>query len=109
MADASAISLRGLRKSYGNKVVLDGVDLEVRAGEIFGYIGPDGAGKGTTIKSLIGLLPEYEGEVRVAGLDPRADPVAVKRRIGYVAENATLFEPLTVAEFLLFVGRMHGL
>jgi ABC-2 type transport system ATP-binding protein len=109
MDGAPAISLRGLRKSYGSKVVLDGIDLDVRAGEIFGYIGPNGAGKSTTIKILIGLLPEYEGEVRVAGLDPRADPVAVKRRIGYVAENATLFEPLTVAEFLRFVGRMHGL
>jgi ABC-2 type transport system ATP-binding protein len=107
--DGPAISLRGLRKAYGPKVVLDGIDLEVRRGEILGYIGPNGAGKSTTIKVLIGLLPEFEGEVRVAGFDPRREPLEVKRRIGYVAENATLFEPLTVAEFLLFVGRMHGL
>jgi ABC-2 type transport system ATP-binding protein len=104
-----ALRLSGLRKRYGDRVVLDGIDLEIPRGTILGYIGPNGAGKSTTVKILCGLLPNFEGEVRVLGLDPRADPVAVKRRIGYVPENAHLFEPLTVAEFLLLVGRLHGL
>ena len=104
-----AISLRGLAKSFGSKVVLDGIDLDVRAGEILGYVGPNGAGKSTTIKILLGLLPEFDGEVRVAGFDPRREPLEIKKRVGYVAENAILFEPMTVAEFLLFVGRVHGL
>jgi len=82
------LELKGLRKSYGGRVVLDGIELAVERGTILGYIGPNGAGKSTTVKILCGLLPEFEGEVRVLGLDPRADPVAVKRRIGYVPENA---------------------
>jgi len=104
-----AIELTGLRKSFGSRTVLDGIDLAVERGTILGYIGPNGAGKSTTVKILCGLMPEFAGEVRVLGLDPRADPVAVKRRIGYVPENALLFEQLTVAEFLLLTGRLHGL
>jgi ABC-2 type transport system ATP-binding protein len=104
-----AIELRGLRKTFGDRVVLDGIDLVVERGTILGYIGPNGAGKSTTVKILCGLLPSFDGEVRVLGLDPRADPLAVKRKIGYVPENAVLYELLTVAEFLLLVGRLHGL
>ena len=109
MQNDTAISFRGLRKSFGRKVVRDSIDLDVRAGEIIGYVGPNGAGKSTTIKILLGLMPEYEGEVRVAGLDPKTEPLEIKRRVGYVAENAILYEPMTVVEFLLFVGRIHGL
>jgi len=104
-----ALELKGLRKSYGSRAVLDGIDLAVERGTILGYIGPNGAGKSTTVKILCGLLPDYAGEVRVLGLDPRADALAVKRKIGYVPENAILFEQLTVAEFLLLVGRLHAL
>ncbi|HTF88830.1 MAG TPA: ABC transporter ATP-binding protein [Planctomycetota bacterium] len=105
----NAIELRGLRKSYGERSVLDGIDLVLARGSILGYIGPNGAGKSTTVKILCGLMPDFEGEVRVLGLDPRADPLAVKRKIGYVPENAVLYELLTVAEFLLLVGRLHGM
>ena len=104
-----AVELKGLRKSFGARVVLDGIDLALERGTILGYIGPNGAGKSTTVKILCGLTPTFEGEVRVLGLDPRADPLAVKRKIGYVPENAVLYELLTVAEFLLLVGRLHGL
>jgi ABC-2 type transport system ATP-binding protein len=106
---APAIEMRGLRKAFGSRTVLDGIDLAVERGSVLGYIGPNGAGKSTTVKILCGLTPSFQGDVRVAGLDPRADPVAVKRRIGYVPENAVLFELLTVAEYLLLVGRLHGL
>jgi ABC-2 type transport system ATP-binding protein len=106
---AVAISFRGLSKRFGDKLVLDGIDLEVRAGEIVGYVGPNGAGKSTTLKILLGITPEFDGEVRIAGFDPKQDALEIKRRVGYVAENAILYEPLTVAEFLLFVGRAHRL
>lgn len=109
MSTEAAISLRGVRKSFDGKVVLDGIELEVRPGEIQGYVGPNGSGKSTTIKILLGMLPDFEGDVRVAGFDVRKDPLEIKRRVGYVAENAVLFEVLTIAEFLLFVGRVHGL
>jgi ABC-2 type transport system ATP-binding protein len=104
-----ALELAGLRQSFGARMVLDGIDLAVERGTILGYIGPNGAGKSTTVKILCGLTPTFEGEVRVLGLDPRADPLAVKRRIGYVPENAALYELLTVGEFLLLVGRLHAL
>jgi len=105
----AVVELRGLRKKFGERVVLEGIDLAVERGTVLGYIGPNGAGKSTTVKILCGLAPEFEGEARVLGLDPRADPLAVKRKIGYVPENAVLYELLTVAEFLLLVGRLHAL
>ena len=109
MAGELAISMRGVRKRFGPKNVLDGIDLDVHAGEIVGYVGPNGSGKSTTIKLLLGILPDFEGEIRVAGFDPRHAALEIKRRVGYVAENAVLYESLTIAEFLLFVGRVYGL
>jgi ABC-2 type transport system ATP-binding protein len=104
-----ALELAGVRKAFGPRTVLDGIDLVIERGTILGYIGPNGAGKTTTVKILCGLMPSFEGQVRVLGLDPRKEPLAVKRRIGYVPENAVLYELLTVAEFLLLAGRLHGL
>jgi ABC-2 type transport system ATP-binding protein len=104
-----AIELRGVAKRYGSKIALAGIDLSVERGTVQGYIGANGAGKSTTVKILMGLLAPFEGEARVAGLDPRADPVGVKRKVGYVPENAVLFETMTVAELLLLVGRLRGL
>ncbi len=105
----ATIVVRGLRKRFGGSDVLAGVDFEVPAGQVFGYIGPNGAGKSTTVKILAGMLVGYEGSVRVAGFDPAAEPIEVKRRIGYVPENASLYEVLTPAEYLLFAGRLHRL
>jgi ABC-2 type transport system ATP-binding protein len=104
-----AIEARGLRKRFGNNAVLDGIDVAVEPGRILGYIGPNGAGKSTTVKILTGLLGAFEGEVRVLGFDPRKEPMEIKRRIGYVPENAILYEQLTIAEYLLFIGRLHDL
>jgi ABC-2 type transport system ATP-binding protein len=103
------ILARGLRKVYAKQVVLKGIDLAVQPGELIGYIGPNGAGKSTTIKILCGLIPEFEGEASVFGLDVRRDAVAIKRKIGYIPENAALYENLTPLEYLLFVGQLHGL
>lgn len=97
------------QREYQTLTAVDSISFTIEPGEMVGYIGPNGAGKSTTVKILTGILVDYEGEVRVAGLDPRQDALEIKRRIGYVPENAHLFESLTVAEHLLLVGRIHGL
>ena len=103
------IVIQNLRKSFGEQVVLNGIDLEVEAGKIIGYIGPNGAGKSTTIKILTGITPDFEGEVRVLGMDVRKDGLEVKRRIGFIPENAALYESLTPMEYLHFVGQLYSL
>lgn len=102
------ISIRNLEKAY-DQPVLKGVNLDVNAGEIVGYIGPNGAGKSTTIKILLGMIPDFSGEVTVLGRDIRTDALEIKRHVGYVPENAALYEVLTPAEFLLFMGRLYGM
>jgi ABC-2 type transport system ATP-binding protein len=104
-----AIQIQALKKTYGGQLVLKGIDLDVFPGEVIGYIGPNGAGKSTTIKVLIGMLNDFAGEVRVLGHDVRTDTLEVKRRIGYVPENAALYEVLTPIEYLLFIGRLYQL
>ncbi|MGB3801458.1 MAG: ABC transporter ATP-binding protein [Lewinella sp.] len=102
-----AIELRGLRKSYYQKPVLFGLDLIVEPGQIVGYIGPNGAGKTTTLRILGGLDNRFDGEVRVLGRDVKKDPLAVKRRIGYLPESADLYDVLTPREFYELVGSLH--
>lgn len=104
-----AIVVRNLRKSYGNKAAVDGVDLEVPRGSFFGFLGPNGAGKSTTIRILTGLIPADSGEVEVLGLAMPAQEMEIKKRIGLVPDESLLFDRLTGAEFLEFVGRMYGL
>ena len=103
------IRLRGLTKSFADKPVLRGIDLDIAPGQILGYIGPNGAGKTTTVKILIGMLDTFGGLAEVCGHNVAADPLAVKRRIGYVPESAALYESLTPMEYLRFVGQLHGL
>lgn len=103
------IEVTGLTKSYDAAPVLTGVDLSVPAGTIHGYLGANGAGKTTTVRILAGLLERDAGSVQVAGVDPREQPLEVRRRIGYLPESAVLYEPMTVAEHLLLVGRLQGL
>lgn len=88
---------------------MDGIDLAVPAGSFYGFLGPNGAGKSTTIKCLTGLLRPDGGWMRILGIDPVADPVAVKKRVGVVPEDLALFDRLTGEETLLFVGQIHGL
>jgi ABC-2 type transport system ATP-binding protein len=103
------ISLQSVHKSYVSKQVLNGINLTIQAGQVIGYIGPNGAGKSTTVKILCGLISDYEGEVMVAGIDIKNDPLAVKRKIGYVPELAELYDVLTPAEFLGFMGELSGM
>ncbi|MGD0776484.1 MAG: ABC transporter ATP-binding protein [Candidatus Solibacter sp.] len=104
-----AILVRDLRKSYGLKAAVDGVDLEVPRGSFFGFLGPNGAGKSTTIRMLTGLIPSDGGTIEILGFKLPEDELEIKKRIGLVPDESLLFDRLSGAEFLEFVGRMYGL
>jgi len=104
-----AVETRGLTRDFGSFRAVDGIDLAVPAGSFYGFLGPNGAGKSTTIKCLTGLLKPTGGSMRILGLDPLADPVAVKRRIGVMPEDLALFDRLSAEETLTFVAQIHGL
>jgi ABC-2 type transport system ATP-binding protein len=104
-----AIKTEKLTRRFGALTAVDGMDLQVEAGQFFGFLGPNGAGKSTTIKMLTGLLAPTSGRMELLGVDFTAHPVEVKRQIGVVPEGMGLFERLTGAEYLRFVGRMYGL
>jgi ABC-2 type transport system ATP-binding protein len=104
-----AILVRDLRKSYGYKAAVDGVDLVVPRGSFFGFLGPNGAGKSTTIRMLTGLIPPDTGSIEILGFRLPEQELEIKRRIGLVPDESLLFDRLTGAEFLEFVGRMYGL
>src|SRR5579885_455836 len=106
---SAAILVRDLRKSYGSVAAVNGVDLEVPRGSFFGFLGPNGAGKSTTIRILTGLIPADSGTVEILGLRLPEDEIEIKKRIGLVPDESLLFDRLTGAEFLEFVGRMYGL
>lgn len=103
---APVITTRNLSKTFTTPV-LTNINLDVRAGEIIGYIGPNGAGKSTTIKILTGIIPDFEGDATILGLDIRKDIIEVKKRIGYIPENAALYETLTPLEYLHFIGQLY--
>jgi ABC-2 type transport system ATP-binding protein len=104
-----AILVRDHRKTYGLKPAVDGVTLEVPSGSFFGFLGPNGAGKSTTIRMLTGLIPPDSGSIEILGYRMPAEELPIKRRIGLVPDESLLFDRLTGAEFLEFVGRMYGL
>jgi ABC-2 type transport system ATP-binding protein len=104
-----AVETRGLTRNFGEFRAVDAIDLRVPAGSLYGFLGPNGAGKSTTIKCLTGLLRPSGGTMRILGIDPIADPVAVKRRTGVVPEDLALFDRLTAGETLEFVAQVHGI
>jgi ABC-2 type transport system ATP-binding protein len=105
----SAISVRGLRKSYGALEAVRGIDFEVQRGEVFGLLGPNGAGKTTTVEILEGYRRRDEGEVEVLGVDPAKAGGDWRERIGVVLQSSAMYETLTVAESLrLFAGYYAG-
>jgi len=104
-----AVELRDLGKRFGAFKAVDGVSLSVEAGEIFGFLGANGAGKSTTIRMLCGLLAPTSGEARVLGIDVARHPEEVKRRIGYMSQRFSLYDDLTVIQNLRFFGGVYGL
>lgn len=108
-AGAPVIVARGVHKHYGLIHAVDGVDLEVRSGELFGLIGHNGAGKSTMFKMMLGLIPLTAGEIRIDGAPvPGSDFRAVRRKVGYLPENVVLYDNLTGAETLDFFARLKG-
>ncbi|WP_295653263.1 ABC transporter ATP-binding protein [uncultured Mucilaginibacter sp.] len=109
MSTTPLIQISNLRKSYGSKQVLKGLTLDIYPGQVIGYIGPNGAGKSTTVKILTGLIPDFEGEVIVDGYSLAQNPLEIKRLMGYVPENAEIYEVLTPMEYLDFIGKLYEL
>ncbi|MFF9297612.1 ATP-binding cassette domain-containing protein [Streptomyces althioticus] len=103
-----AISVSGLRKSFGRTHALDGLDLNVGTGEVHGFLGPNGAGKSTTIRVLLGLLRADSGTAEVLGQDPWRDAVALHRRIAYVPGDVELWPGLTGGEAIDLLARLRG-
>ncbi len=103
------IDARGLVKRFGEKTVVDGFSIQVARGEIYGFLGPNGSGKTTTIRMLCGLLTPDAGEGTCLGLDIRRDSAAIKRQVGYMTQKFSFWEDLSITENLDFVARVYGL
>jgi len=103
------ITARGLIKRYGNAAAVDNIDFSVAKGEIFGLLGPNGAGKTTTILMMLGLTEVSDGEIRVLGHDPMRDPLAVKRRVGYMPDSVGFYDNMTAVENLIYTARLIGI
>jgi ABC-2 type transport system ATP-binding protein len=99
----------GLTKRYGERIAVDHLDLEIRRGEVFGLLGPNGAGKTTTVLMLLGLSEPTEGRVRVLGLDPTRDPLAVKARVGYLPDAVGFYGTMTGRENLRYTTRLNAI
>ena len=105
----AVVSLEGVEKRYGPRLAVDGVSFEVQENEVMGLLGPNGSGKTTILRLLTGYLRPSAGTVRVDGCDVVRDGLAARARIGYVPEDAPLYDHMRVDEFLAFMGRLRGL
>lgn len=106
---APAIKTRALTKRYGDFTAVDKLDLSVRPGEVFGLLGPNGAGKTTTILMLLGLSEPTSGSARVLEMDPARDPIAVKRRVGYLPDAVGFYGAMTGRQNLQYTARLNGI
>jgi ABC-2 type transport system ATP-binding protein len=109
MADEVVIRAEGLTKRYADTLAVDHIDLEVRAGEIVGILGPNGSGKTTTILMLLGLTEPTGGRAEVAGFDPLREPLEVKRRVGYLPDQVGFYDGLSARDNLAYTARLAGL
>lgn len=105
----TVIETRTLTKHYGDVVAVDGLNLVVEQGQVFGILGPNGSGKTTTILMLLGLTEPTKGSVRVLGMDPRRQPLGVKARVGYIPDQIGFYNELTARENLVYIAKLNGL
>ncbi|MBO0664498.1 ABC transporter ATP-binding protein [Jiella sp. MQZ9-1] len=105
----AVIEANGLTKRYDRAIAVEGLDLTIERGEVFGLLGPNGAGKTTTILLLLGLTEPTAGTVRVLGFDPLRDPLAVKRRVGYLPDAVGFYDTMTARENLSYTARLGGI
>jgi ABC-2 type transport system ATP-binding protein len=105
---AIAIDVHGLAKSFGGREVVHDLSMQVKRGSIYGFLGPNGSGKTTTIRMLCGLLTPDSGEGTCLGFDIRRDADKIKRRVGYMTQRFSLYQDLSVRENLEFVARLYG-
>jgi len=103
------IQIKGLSKSYGSVKAVDGLNLEIYKGEIFGLLGPNGAGKTTTILMMLGLTEPTGGSVHVCGYHSTSNPIAVKRKVGYMPDSLGFYDQMSAMENLLYIARLNGL
>ncbi|MEP6999884.1 MAG: ABC transporter ATP-binding protein [bacterium] len=108
-AKAQAISVNGLTRRFGSFVAVDHITFDVGAGEVFGFLGANGAGKTTAIKMLIGLLAPSDGDAHVAGFDVKTQRAQIRRSIGYMSQRFSLYDDLTVRENIQLYGGIYGL
>src|SRR5690606_37374520 len=106
---SAAIEVVGLTRRFGSFTAVDSISFEVQPGEVFGFLGANGAGKTTAIRMLIGVLAPSGGSATVAGCDVVRQPEEVRRRIGYMSQRFSLYEDLTVAENITLYGGIYGL
>src|SRR5471032_902916 len=104
-----AIDVEGLTKSFDGRVVVRNLSMQVKRGTIFGFLGPNGSGKTTTIRMLCGLLTPDEGSGTCLGYDIRTQTETIKRHVGYMTQRFSLYQDLSVRENLEFIGRIYGI
>ena len=104
-----SIEVKNLLKQYGEQKAVNQISFFVKKGEIVGFLGPNGAGKSTTMKMITGYLEPDAGEITVSGIDVKKDPLAVKKKIGYLPESNALYYDMYVKEYLDFVADVHGM
>ena len=102
------LEIRNLTKSFGEKKAVDNLSLEIKPGEIYGFIGHNGAGKTTTLKSVAGILQFDEGEIKIGGISIKEDPIACKRMLAYIPDNPDIYEFMTGIKYLNFIADIFG-
>jgi ABC-2 type transport system ATP-binding protein len=109
MSETYAIDVHGLSKSFGNKRVVNGLSLRVEVGEIYGFLGPNGSGKTTSIRMLCGLLTPDEGSGTCLGFDVRSQSAEIKKQVGYMTQRFSFYEDMSIRENLDFVARLYAM